>query len=257
VLGKSKVDSTQYNGYWTTNVTVTTPGTRTLRLDYTGDSNVKGTSSTYYVPFTTTDPSYVNFSTDITSSFGGQPVTLTASIGSGVPLHVAAGTVTFYNGTTVVGSAKVPKSGTVVLVTRKLPAGNNSLTASYSGDAILTSSVSSPVPVAVADYILQVLPSSIKLKEGSSESVTLDLIPQGGFTSPVQLACSNLPEDVTCKFSKPTVTLDGVNPATVSLTLKAAKSADVIHKAVLVIITATSVTGTTSKQSTLDITIKK
>jgi subtilase family serine protease len=257
VLGKSKVDSTQYNGYWTTNVTVTTPGTRTLRLDYTGDSNVKGTSSTYYVPFTATDPSYVNFSTDITSSFGGQPVTLTASIGSGVPLHVATGTVTVYNGTTVIGSAKVPKSGTVVLVTRKLPAGNNSLTASYSGDAILTSSVSSPVPVAVADYILQVLPSSIKLKEGSSESVTLDLIPQGGFTSPVQLACSNLPEDVTCKFSKPTVTLDGVNPATVSLTLKAAKSADVIHKAVLVIITATSVTGTTSKQSTLDITIKK
>jgi subtilase family serine protease len=257
VLGKSKVDSTQYNGYWTTNVTVTTPGTRTLRLDYTGDSNVKGTSSTYYVPFTATDPSYVSFSTDITSSFGGQPVTLTASIGSGVPLHVATGTVTFYNGATVIGSSKVPKSGTAVLVTRKLPAGNNSLTASYSGDAILTSSVSSPIPVAVADYILQVLPSSVKLKEGSSESVTLDLIPQGGFTSPVQLACSNLPEDVTCKFSKSTVTLDGVNAATVSLTLKAAKSAEVIHKAVSVIITATSVTGTTPKQSTLELTIKK
>jgi hypothetical protein len=257
VLGKSKVDSNQYGGYWTTNVTVTTPGARTLRLDYAGDSNVKGTSSTYYVPFTATDPSYVNFSTDMMSSFGGQPVTLTASIGSSVPLHVATGTVTFYNGTTVIGSAKVPKSGTVVLVTRKLAAGNNSLTASYSGDAILTSSVSSPIPVAVADYILQVLPSSIKLKEGSSESVTLDLIPQGGFTSPVQLACSNLPEDVTCKFSKATVTLDGVNPATISLTLKAAKSAEVIHKAVSVTITATSVTGTTPKQSTLDLTIKK
>ncbi len=41
-------------------VNVTTPGTRTLRLDYTGDTNVKGTSQTYYVPFTATDPSYVN-----------------------------------------------------------------------------------------------------------------------------------------------------------------------------------------------------
>lgn len=257
VLGKGKVDSTLYGGYWTTNVTITTPGTRTLRLDYTGDSNVKGTSSTYYVPFTATDSSYVNFSTDITSSFGGQPVTLTASIGSSVPLHVATGTVTFYNGTTVIGSAKLPKSGTVVLVTRKLAAGNNSLTASYSGDAILTSSVSSPIPMAVADFILQVLPTSIKLKEGSSESVTLNLIPQGGFTSPIQLACSNLPEDVTCKFSKSTVTLGGINPATVSLTFKAATSAEVIHKAVSVIITGTSVVGTTPKQSTLDLTLKK
>jgi hypothetical protein len=145
----------------------------------------------------------------------------------------------------------------VVLVTRKLAAGNNSLTASYSGDAILTSSVSSPIPMAVADYILQVLPTSIKLKEGSSESVTLNLIPQGGFTSPIQLACSNLPEDVTCKFSKSTVTLDGINPATVSLTFKAATSAEVIHKAVSVIITGTSVVGTTPKQSTLDLTLKK
>jgi hypothetical protein len=257
VLGKGKVDSTKYNGFWTSTVTVTTPGTHTLRLDYAGDSNVKGVSQTYYVPFTATDSSYVNLSADITNSFGGQPVTLTAMVGSGLPLHVATGTVTFFNGTTAIGTAKVPKSGTVVFVTHKLAAGTISLTASYSGDTVLTSSVSAPVLETVADYIVQILPATLTVKEGKSGSVTLNLIPQGGFANPVHLACSNLPTDVTCNFSKPTVNLDGINPATVSLTVKAEKSGEFSYKPTTVTVTATSVTGTTPKTSLLHLTIKK
>jgi Bacterial Ig-like domain (group 3) len=257
VLGKGKVDSSLYGGYWNVTVNVPTPGTHTLRLDYTGDANVKGVSQTYHVPFTATDYSYVSLSSNVANSYGGQPVTLTATVGSGVPLHVATGTMTFFNGATAIGGVKVPKSGNVVFVTSKLPAGTNNLTASYSGDAILTPSVSSPIPVTVADYIMQVLPASITVEEGKPEAVTLDLIPQGGFTGPVQLACSDLPADVTCKFSKSTVTLAGVNPITVTLTVKATKSAAVTAKPVAVIITATSVPGTSPKTSTLHLTITK
>jgi hypothetical protein len=257
VLGKGKVDSSLYGGYWTTTVNVPTAGTRTLRLDYTGDANVKGASQTYYVPFSATDYSYVTLSASATNSFGGQPVTLTATVGSGIPLHVATGTVTFFNGTTAIGGAKVPKSGNVVLTTRKLTAGVNNLTASYSGDAILTTSASSPIPITVADYVMQVLPASIKVERGQSESVTLDLIPEGGFAEPVQLVCSDLPADVTCKFSNSTVTLGGVNPVTVSVTLKASKAAEVTTKPLSVTITATSITGTTPKTSILHLTIKK
>jgi hypothetical protein len=257
VLGKGKVDSSLYGGYWTTTVNVPSVGTRTLRLDYTGDANVKGASQTYYVPFSATDYSYVTLGTSLSNSFGGQPVTLTATVGSGIPLHVATGTVTFFNGTTAIGGAKVPKSGTVVLVTRKLAAGVNNLTATYTGDAILTTSSSSPIPVTVADYVMQVLPASVKVEQGQSEKVTLDLIPQGGFADPVQLSCSDLPTDVTCKFSQSTVTLGGVNPVTVSLSLKASKAAEVTTKPVAVTIAATSVTGTTPKTSTVHVTIKK
>jgi subtilase family serine protease len=256
VLGKSKVDSTQYNGYWTTVVNVTTAGTRTLRLDYTGDSNVKGTSQTYYVPFTATDSSYVTLGTSVTNSFGGQPVTLTAMVGSNLPLHVATGTVTFLNGTTVVGSAKVDKTGTATLTTRKLPVGTNSLTASYSGDANLTTSVSSPIVETVADYIVQLLPAAVTIKGGKPESVTLNLIPQGGFANPVQLTCSNLPADVTCKFSKSTVNLNGTNPATVTLTLNVEKEKGG-SKSIAVAIVTTSVAGTTPKAAVLELTIKK
>jgi hypothetical protein len=73
VLGKGKVDSSLYGGYWTATVNVPTPGTRTLRLDYTGDSNVKGVSQTYYVPFTANDYSSVNLSTNLSTSFGQRP----------------------------------------------------------------------------------------------------------------------------------------------------------------------------------------
>jgi hypothetical protein len=257
VLGKSAVDSTKYNGYWTTNVKVTTPGTHTLRLDYAGDSNVKGVSQTYYVPFTATDPSNVSLSTDITSSYGGQPVTLTAMVSSGLPLHVATGTITFFNGTIAIGSAKVPASGTVVFVTRKVAVGTNSLTASYSGDSVLTSSVSAPVLETVADYSLQLVPAIITVKEGHSGSITMDLVPQGGFANPVQLACSNLPTDVTCSFSKSTVNLDGLNPATVSLTLTAERSGKFSYKPTTVTVTGTSVAGTTPKTSLLELTITK
>jgi len=257
VLGKGKVDSAKYGGYWTATVNVPTPGTRTLKLDYGGDSNVKGVSQTYYVPFTATDFSNVSLSADVTNSFGGQPVTLTATVTSGLPLHVATGTITFFNGTTAIGGVKVPKSGTAVFVTRKLPAGINVLTASYSGDAILTPSVSALAAETVADYVLQLVPASVIIKQGHSESVTLNLIPQGGFANPVQLACSNLPVDVTCKFNKSTINLDGIDPATVALTLKADEAAAVSQKPIAVTITTTSVAGTTPKKASLELTIKK
>jgi subtilase family serine protease len=257
VLGKGKVDSSLYGGYWTATVNVPTPGTRALRLDYTGDSNVKGVSQTYYVPFTANDYSYVSLSTSVTNSYGGQPVTLSAAVGSNVPLHVATGTVTFFNGSTALGGVSVPKNGTAVFTTHKLPVGNNSLTASYSGDAILTPSASSPAVVVVSDYVLQVIPATVAVKQGNSGSVTLNLIPLGGFTNPVELACSNLPADVTCKFSKSTLSLNGIDPATVVLTLKVGDSAVVSQTPVVVTVTATSVTGTTPKKASLGLTIKK
>ncbi len=257
VLGKGKVDSSLYGGYWTATVNVPTPGTRTLRLDYTGDTNVKGVSQTYYVPFTANDYSYVSLSTNVTNSFGGQPVTLSAAVGSNIPLHVATGTVTFFNGSVALGGVSVPKSGTAVFVTHKLPPGNNSLTASYSGDAILTPSVSSPVAETVSDYILQVIPSTVTVEQGHSKTITVNLIPQGGFANPVQLGCANLPLDVTCKFSKSAITLDGIDPVISTLTLQVGESAAVSQKPIVITVTATSVAGTTPRKSSLDLTITK
>jgi hypothetical protein len=184
-------------------------------------------------------------------------VTLSATIGSNLPLHGTTGTVTFFNGSIALGGVKVSKSGTAVFVTSKLPPGVNNLTASYSGDPVLTPSVSTALAEIVSDYILQVIPATVAVKQGSSASVTLNLIPQGGFTNPVRLACLNLPSDVTCKFSNSTVNLKGINPVTTSLTLKVSKAAAASQKPIAITVKAISVAGTTPKNAALALTIKK
>ena len=218
ILGKSAVDSTLYGGYWSQVVTITTPGTHTIRLDYAGDANVKGTIATYSVPYPATADSYVSLGADLSTAFGGQPVTLTAMVGSDIQLHVATGTVTFSNGTTTIGTVPLDATGTAVLVATNLAGGTNNITASYSGDTVLNPSQGGPVQVAVTDYLVQVIPSNTGVR-GQSGSAVLNLIPMGGFNYPVQLACSGLPVGVSCRFSKSSVTLDGVNPAPVTVTL--------------------------------------
>jgi len=225
VLGSSVVDSSMYGGYWSLVVTVSTAVTHILRLDYAGDANVVGTSQTFYVPFTSTDASYVTLSSDNTNYFGGQPVTLTAAVSSNVELYVPTGTVTFRSGTTVIGTAKLDATGTATLVSTTVPPGTDNLTASYSGDSILSPSVSAPLQDVVSDYILQALPSSLTIKSGQSGSLILNLIPLGGFTQTVNLACSGLPANYSCQFVGSPATLNGVTPTTITLTLSPTNSA--------------------------------
>jgi len=54
----------------------------------------------------------------------------------------------------------------------------------------------------------------------------------------VQTGLLNLPSDVTCKFGKSTITLDGINPVTASLTLKVGAAA--VPKPIAITVTATA-----------------
>jgi hypothetical protein len=219
VLGTAPVDSQKYGGYWELPVTVKTPGTHVLQLTFTGDKNVKGAMGTYNVPFPGTSDSYLAIGTDVTSSFAGQPVTITANLSSDVRLYTAKGSVTFLNGSTPIGTAPLDATGTAVLVTKALPAGVNSLSASYAGDGILNPSVSGPVAEAVSDYIVQSLPPTMTVKDGDSGSAIVNLIPVGGFAQVVNLTCANLPATISCKFTPAAITLDGTNPGTATLVI--------------------------------------
>lgn len=219
VLVAAPVDSSKYGGYWEGTFTITTPGTHVLQLNFAGDANVKGAIGTYNVPFPGTSDSYTSVMTDLTTSMAGQPVTITAMAASDVRLYVPTGTITFVNGTTALATVPVDATGTAVLVTNALPAGTNNITASYSGDAVLNPSVSSPAIETVADYIVQALPAVLNIKQGQSGSSTFNMIPVGGFAQAIQLACSQLPANVSCTFTQPTVTLDGVHPGTASLVI--------------------------------------
>ena len=84
------------------------------------------------------------------TSFLGRPVTLTATVG--VPAGVTAspgGLVTFRVGASVLGSAPV-SGGAATVVTSALPAGTNTVTATYEGDAATLTSAATAV-VTVSD----------------------------------------------------------------------------------------------------------
>ncbi len=76
----------------------------------------------------------------VESSVFGQSVTLTASIA--FDAAVPGGSVTFYDGSTALGTAAVNASGKAMLATAALGVGIHSLTASYAGDSDFASSVS-------------------------------------------------------------------------------------------------------------------
>ena len=79
----------------------------------------------------------------------GQSVTLTATIaspGAGTP----TGTVTFFNGTTSLGTGTLNSSGVATLAVTSLPVAANSITATYGGDTDFATSTSTAVTVTVA-----------------------------------------------------------------------------------------------------------
>jgi Bacterial Ig-like domain (group 3)/FG-GAP-like repeat len=153
----------------------------------------------------------------------GATVTLTASVTSAAT-GAPSGTVTFLDGSSVVGTSAVA-AGKATLAITTLAAGTHSLTASYSGDSTFADSVSGAVSVAVssgaADFSIAAAPTSGSVAAGAAATSTLTLTPSNGFEATVTLACSGLPAGAACSFSPASVALSGV-AATSTLTISTA-----------------------------------
>ena len=202
-------------------VTFPASGTRIVRVDYSGDSNVNPSFAVYPVfPVAANVPASVSLSADLPTATAGTAVTLTAVVTSDAQLHTPTGTVTFLDGTAVLGTAALDATGTAVFVTKTLAGGQHNITASYPGDAITTASVSSPITEVILDYIFQALPGSLTIQGGQSGTAALNVIPLGGYSQAVQFSCGPLPAGVGCVFSQSSVTPDGVHPSTATLTIK-------------------------------------
>ena len=201
--------------------TFTTPGRHFLRLNYTGDANVKGLTFTPFVDIAANASSSTTLNADIPNAPAGTAVTLTALVdNSDVRQHPATGTITFFDGTTSIGTAVLDSTGTATLVTKTLSGGIHNLTASYPGDTVLTPSVSAPITETISDYVFQALPGTLTIQDGQTGTATLNVIPLGGFSVPVQASCGTLPANVSCSFSPATATPDGVHPTTIMLAIK-------------------------------------
>ena len=146
-------------------------------------------------------------------------VTFTATVtGTG---SVPNGQVTFYNGTTSLGTATLNNSGVASLTTSFASAGSYSITANYSGNSSLTGSTSAPLTETVVAISVSASfsPSTLTITSGNSGTLTLTLTPTGGYSGTVSFSCGTLPARVSCAFAPPSINIAAGSTAPVTDTL--------------------------------------
>jgi hypothetical protein len=132
ILGTGSVDT---KGTATCTTTALTVGKHTITAEYSGDLNFQLSSSTGITQTVQQAATTTVVTTSANPSGYGRTVTFTVTVlarapGSGTP----TGTVTFKDGTTILGTGTLNASGKVSFTTSALKLGVHTLTASYGGD---------------------------------------------------------------------------------------------------------------------------
>lgn len=119
-------------------------GVNSVTADYAATGNyAPSSSSAVSITITQATPTLAAPSASPSGATFGTPVTLTQSVPTGV-----TGTITFFSGSTPIGTAAVV-SGFATFTTSSLPAGSNSITASFPGNANYAATVSAAGTIAI------------------------------------------------------------------------------------------------------------
>ena len=155
-------------------------GAHTISATYAGDKNdFSSTSATL-----TQTVNIASTTTALTASadpaIAGKTVTLTATVTANA--GVAAGTVNFYNGSTLLGAGALNASGVATLSTSTLAVGAYTITAGYQGDANDTASTSAGLALTViqATTSVKLTASSASVVVTNSVTLTATVAGNGG-----------------------------------------------------------------------------
>jgi len=195
-------------------LTPSSPGPKALMASYSGDTNFNASASpavsqTVIKANTTTSIT----STSLTKLVVGQSVTVNIKVTPPAgDILTPTGTVTVSDSAgdscvaTLSGS---PATGSCILT--PTTSGPETLTATYSGDSNFnSSSVSLTNALAVIDFALSITPTAQTIPVGSSGATyTLTLVPLGGFTGTVNLACSDKQAETTCTLGSKSISVGG------------------------------------------------
>jgi hypothetical protein len=188
-------------------------GTHPISAAYGGDSSYSSSAADLIVAVAKATPtiSLISVPAPIPD---GTPAVLTASVQSAA--SVPTGSVVFLDGTTVLGTAPLDSTGIATLKISALAPGSHSVNARYVGDSNFNTVTSANLGQSTGSFTLK---PSAGSANGTSETVTLTVTPVNGFNQSVALSCSLLPANAACGFSPSSLTLNGLNPATTSLTI--------------------------------------
>lgn len=191
---------------------------------YSGDLNWLGSTSTVLPLEATTLPDTVVLTSNLAVAPPGAAVVLTATVTpSSTPTAGGepnpTGTVAFYQGTTLIGTAALQPvaqsdSSTATLTIQTLPGGQDQLTAVYQGDLFYDEATSLPLSIIVETFTISPAstnpPTNLDIVEGGAGSVSFNITGYGGFNNQIQVICTPPAGDnMTCTASPQQVTPPG------------------------------------------------
>ena len=149
----------------------------------------------------------------VNPSTAGQTVTFTATVtgASGTP----TGTVTFMDGTTSLGTGTLNGAGVATLDTSTLTVGPHSVTATFAGDGIYASSLST----AVSQSVSNAAPTAWSMNPTAG--------PVAGGTS-VTISGTGFVTGATVAFGAKTATVTSLSPTSITVTAPSAASASTV-----------------------------
>jgi hypothetical protein len=195
-------------------------GTYSITAQYLGDANDSTSVSTATSETVTTIPTTTVITSGITTGSNPQVILVAAVLDNGAG-PVPTGTVTFYNGTTVLGSATLDSTGAATITPSLALGANYSVDAVYSGDADHGSSTSSAISVSgtPVDFGVTVTPATVTMASSQNATVTVTLTSNANFTGTIGLGCSSLPVAVNCHFAAISLNLPAGGSVSTQLTI--------------------------------------
>jgi hypothetical protein len=155
-------------------ISIVGTGTHQIDAGYSGDSNYQPSVSATIGLTAEPVPTTLALTASPTTIHYGQTVTLTATLtpSTAQQNHLPTGTVTFSDGSTIVGTGTLT-GGVATFTTTFLPSGSDSLTAAYSGDTNFAASTSTAVTETVTGYVTTTSLTASPNPASVGQSVTL------------------------------------------------------------------------------------
>ena len=195
-------------------------GAYSVTAQYLGDTDDSASTSIAASLTVATIPTTTVLTSGTTTGANPQVVLVAAVLNNGTG-PVPTGTVTFYNGTTMLGSATVDSTGAATITPSLALNTSYSVDAVYSGDAEHGSSTSSALTVSgtPVDFGVTVTPATVTMASSQNATVTVTITSNANFSGAIGLGCSSLPAAVNCHFASVSLNLPAGGSVSTQLTI--------------------------------------
>ena len=154
-------------------------------------------------------PSAITLTSSANPAALGSPVVFTALITvPGNPQLIPSGSITFLDGTQILGTGTISPVGQATFTTSTLALGSHPITAAFPGQPETASAAAvlpavSPIlnqQIDLPGFVLTINPSSTFIPAGQTAIILVTVSDAFGLPGPLALTCSGLPGESSCSF---------------------------------------------------------